>query len=402
MGDLLLDDRRAQKREDGWYDYRRVVENYLTGECRMAWIKRKESGMRVGEEDVVPVVTGLDTIHATEVRWLWDQVIPLGKLTIICGDPGLGKSFLTLDLAARVSGGYRFPEPGGGGFGDGGGEAGGVVLISAEDDPADTIKPRLVKMRGDPERVVILNGFLDGRGRSHDFVIGENINGLEKLLDQRPDIRLLVVDPVSAFVGPADSYNNAAVRVMLKPLSELAGRRGVAVVLVTHLKKGDASRALYRAMGSLAFTAAARVVLMVVRDPADHDRRMVLPVKSNIGDDRTGYAYRIIDGAVVWDTETISGNADEVLAANGAANQMGSVMERRYGALRDTLHVFLAPEPKPVREVETLVAGLGHRWRTVAKPEIREVLGVHARKIGNEWYWEIRKPGAKTGGKGES
>jgi RecA-family ATPase len=161
-------------------------------------------------------------------------------------------------MAARVSTGAPWPDtplelqP-----------VGGVVLLSAEDDPADTIRPRLDAHGADVTRIVLLQSIdrPDGTNRAVDLAVDGP--ALEAAIDTVPNCRLVVVDPISAYLGGVDSHSNSDVRGMLAQLAELAARRRVAVVAVTHLRKGDGP-AMYRAMGSLAFVAAARAAWAIV------------------------------------------------------------------------------------------------------------------------------------------
>lgn len=205
-----------------------------------------------------PVLRRLSDVESKPVQWLWEGRLALGKLTLLAGDPGLGKSFLSLDVAARVSRGDVWPD------GRGQAPAGEVLLLSAEDDAEDTIKPRLEAACAECGKIVILDGLQIGNRKRQ--VTLAHLSVIEAALDQVPDCRLLIVDPISAFCGDSDSHKNAEVRALLAPLSELAARRGLAVLAVTHLRKGDGA-AIYRAMGSLAFTAAARAVWAVSKNP---------------------------------------------------------------------------------------------------------------------------------------
>jgi len=241
-----------------------------------------------------PVLVWMANVKPEPVRWLWPSRIALGKLTLLVGDPKVGKSFITLDLAARVSRGDGWPDcpactsaPG------------GVVLLSAEDDLGDTIRPRLDAAGADVSRIKALVAakrfdFKAGGERQCFFDLSEDLAAMEQAILDVPDCRLVVIDPITAYLGAADSHKNAEIRGLLAPLSEIASRRRVAIVAVTHLRKGE-GRAMYRAIGSIAFTAAARAVFSVSKDKDDPtgQRRLVLPVGNNLGNDTTGLAYRL-------------------------------------------------------------------------------------------------------------
>jgi len=259
-------------------------------------------------------------VQPQPINWLWPNRIALGKLTLIAGDPGLGKSLLSIELAKHVTKGIRWP------IDDTVCPTGDVILLSAEDDLADTIRPRLDATGANPNKVYFLESIKEvdknsGEIINRGFSLKRDVAAIEQVLEQQPQIRLIIVDPISAYLGGTDSHNNADIRSLLSPLSELANKKKVAIVVITHLNKGNAQgSAMYRATGSLAFVAAARAVFIVTRDNEDPDKRLFLPVKNNLGPDRTGFAYRIIqadNGAAIieWENEPITISADDALAS---------------------------------------------------------------------------------------
>lgn len=258
-----------------------------------------------------------NTVTPRPVEWLWQSRFPIGKLSLVAGDPGLGKSLLTLDTAARLSVGRDWAD---------GSECtlgpSGSIFLSAEDDAADTLRPRLDAAGADPTRV----GFLAAtrcpseNGETYDrtFDLSKDIDILETTIAQVEDCRLIVIDPITAYLGATDSHKNADVRALLAPLSALAARARVAVVAVTHLNKATGVAAVYRTMGSLAFPAAARAVWAVVKDSQDPTRRLVLPVKSNLAKDTAGMAYRVIDKdghpLMEWEPDAVFVTTDQVMS----------------------------------------------------------------------------------------
>ena len=175
-------------------------------------------------------------------------------------------------------------------------EVGSVIFLSAEDDAADTIGPRLDAAGADVSRVHILEAvrvlLTDGSLAEKPFNLETDKAVLERALHEHPDVRLIVIDPISAYLGGVDSHSNAEVRGLLAPLVALATRFGVAVLCVTHLRK-SAGAAIYRAISSIAFAAAARAVWAVASDPEDGDRRLLLPVKQNLSASVGGLGFRI-------------------------------------------------------------------------------------------------------------
>ncbi|MCL1999910.1 MAG: AAA family ATPase [Planctomycetes bacterium] len=248
----------------------------------------------------------MTAVEEEPIRWLWPKRIALGKLNMLVGDPGLGKSFITCDLAARVSTGRTWPDeapsPG----------AGWVMLLNAEDGEGDTIKPRLRAARADMAKIAVMAAVDHGRL----FSLGKHLDELARCAAMLPDLRLIVIDPVTAFMSGIDSHKNSDVREALAPLSELACQTGAAVLAVSHLNKGS-GQAVYRATGSLAFIAASRSVWAVAKDRQDRDRRVFLPVKNNLGNDKTGLAYSIngfCDPPFVdWDPSPVEADIDDML-----------------------------------------------------------------------------------------
>lgn len=252
-----------------------------------------------------PAIVRLCDVAPRPLEWLWPGRIPLGKLSLICGDPGTGKSLLVADLAARVSAGLAWPDA------PAHRAAGDVWLISLEDDLADTIRPRLDAAGAAVSRVHALPDVF-----SLDAVLAR----LDGALAGTQGARLLIIDPIAACLGKVDSHKNADVRGALAPLALMAARRGVAVVCIHHLNKSATGPALYRAAGSLAFAAAARAVWLVATDRDDKRRRLFLPIKNNLAEALTGLAYRIEGdkaravGRIAWDPRPIEASADEALA----------------------------------------------------------------------------------------
>lgn len=331
-----------------------------------------------------PVAERLSTVPATRVRWLWPGKVALGKLTLLAGDPGLGKSFVTLDLAARLSRGDAMPDGSGGSP-----TPASTLLLSAEDDAGDTLVPRLRALGADLGRVLAVHGtsFSTDPGRVIPFDLARDLSHLATLLVAEPGARLIVIDPISAYTGNTNNSRNAEVRAMLAPLSDLAARHGVAVLAVTHLNKGGGgdganrgNSALYRAMDSLAFTAAARTVLMVVADPADRARRLLLPGKNNLGKDDCGMAYRIVedpagDATIAWEEEPVRLHVGDVLGApagsgGAAGGDAGACLDEAVVALQR----LLRDGPRPIDDVKREMSALG--VSDYAFRKARERLGV--------------------------
>ena len=329
------------------------------------------------------VTVCLADVEPEELEWLWPGRIPLGKLTIIAGDPGLGKSFVCLDIAARVSTGRSWPDNA-----DISNAPGSVVMLSAEDDIADTIRPRLDAAQANVECITAIQGvrLAGDTGMSH-FSLGRDLPALERCLAVSQNSKLVIIDPLTAYLGRMDSHKNAEVRGLLAPLAQLAARHRVAVLAVTHLNKAMGSKALYRAMGSLAFTAAARAVWLVIADRNSPSRRLMLPAKMNLAPGASGLAYTIIDGVVAWESEPIRMSADEALAAE--LTDASDPSERDEAS--EWLQEVLADGPVPAANIweQAKKNRIADRTLKRAKREI----GVKAYREGfgpgGEWIWAL-------------
>lgn len=330
--------------------------------------------------DAAPILVRLSEVEPASVRWLWPGRIPIGKLTLLAGDPGLGKSLVTLDMAARITRGAPWPD------GQDESEPSSVILLSAEDDAADTIRPRLDAAGADVERIVHLVA-VEEAGEERSFNVARHLDQLDTAINQTPGTSLIVIDPVSSYLGGVDSHANAEVRGVLEPLARLAGTRGVAVLAVTHLRKSS-GKAVYRMMGSLAFAAAARAVWCVIKDLANEQRRLLLPVKANLAPDTGGLAYSVQhpDGSpvIAWEPSPIPGDAEK---------HMGTSSGRGQEALDeavDFLRCLLAHGPTPVCAVQREARELGISAAALRRARAR--LGIKPHKNGYQGTWLLALP----------
>ncbi|HOI53862.1 MAG TPA: AAA family ATPase [Phycisphaerae bacterium] len=332
----------------------------------------------------------LADVEPEPVHWLWPDRFALGKLSLIAGEPGLGKSFLTLDMAARVSRGAGWPCN----------EAAksvpaGVVLLSAEDDIKDTIAPRLIAAGADRSRILAMRALyqpqlalVPGVEKQVPFSLLEHIPQLEELIRRAAPCRLVIVDPVSAFLGGTDSHNNSEVRGVLAPLAEMAARNRVAVVAVTHLNKGQGS-ALNRVIGSIAFTAAARAAYVVTKDEDDPARRLLLPVKNNLGIDLNGFAYRLASEPtphVEWEPQPVAMSADE--AVGGERRTRGPDPDARQDA-EVWLLDFLSAGPRTAQEIFTAARVEGHTRVTVKRAKATAGIQSVKQDFDGPWVWVL-------------
>lgn len=349
----------------------------------------EELRQKIGGGGTSGLVRSLDTIKECKVRWLWPGHIPIGKYTEIIGFPGVGKSLLTCDIAARVSRGLAWPDC------DNPEGPGGVVLLTAEDDLADTVIPRLRAANADLYRISAIEA-VSRIGTSKEFravALGRDLASIDAAIRQTRDCKLLIVDPTTAFCGDTDSHKAADVRALLTPLCMMAAERGVAVVGVTHFNKGNGGPAIGRGMGSIAWVAAARMVWGVVKDTADHTSRLMIPLKCNLAADASGLSYKILDvdgvPMAAWSADPVTRSVDDVLAEMGAGAKQ-STPKHKQGVIL-WLRTLLQDGRKTSGEIWAKAEEAGHSERLVnwAKKQLGVTPYLEGFGRTGTWYWEL-------------
>ena len=261
-------------------------------------------------------------VDAKPLEWLWPGLIPIGKMTLFSGDPGLGKSFVTVDMASRVSRGKQWPVSLGGQLVSQ--PAGSVVFLACEDDVEDTLRPRLDRANANVSEIHVID-CVQVEDSTKGFALDVDLPLLETMIESIGDVRLLIIDPISAYCGNVDSHKNAEVRGILMPLTSLAAKHKFAIVAINHLTKGS-GKAIYRSLGSVGFAATARVGLNFYKDPDDENRRLILVTKMNLAKEADGLAYSIDGdagevGSVRWSADAVKMTADEMQARETEALQ---------------------------------------------------------------------------------
>jgi putative DNA primase/helicase len=361
-----------------------------------------DAGLAPSEWDAIPqakaqgpmirnqviLISGSD-LTPEPVRWLWPEWLALGKLHILAGAPGQGKTTIAIAFAASITGGGRWP--------DGSGCTPGNVLIwSGEDDPADTLLPRLLAAGADRSRCHFVIGTRI-RGEMQSFDPARDMAGLELEARGIGDVKLLIVDPVVSAVA-GDSHKNTEVRRALQPLVDLASRLDAAVLGISHFSKGGAGgEPASRVVGSIAFTAVARVVLVAAKvSSADGgDRRILARGKSNIGPDDGGFEYHIeqseplpgIHASYIAWGNGVTGTARELLTEPEGHDGNGED-KSAVEAAADFVRQVLADGSTPAKVVKENATDAGVSWASVRRAA--ESLGVIKTKgTGGAWYWKL-------------
>jgi hypothetical protein len=329
------------------------------------------------------VIVNLADVEPERIEWVWPGRIARGKLALIIGNPDLGKSFLALDITARISRGTSWPDGGHTPVGD-------VVLLSAEDGLSDTIRPRLDGLGADVARVHALTAIRSG-DTERAFDLARDLQELAQVIVRRQPT-LVVIDPISAYIGKVDAYRDNEVRAVLGPLATLAERYRVAVIGIMHLSKDHQRQAIHRALGSVAFVAAARVVLAVAKDPDNEERRLLTPVKANLSGPVATLAFKVISDSItglpvtVWESAPVEGvNADMLLGAP----QPAAAREERRDAEAFLLRSLACGE---VTATHVLSAAEQEGISQKTLKRAKRKLGITSRHEGQPgkggaWYW---------------
>jgi len=361
---------------------------------RKSKIKNRKSTTAWGDDDdadyvppehreLPPELVRLSDWGPRDVEWLWTGMIPLRKVTLLVGEPEKGKTFFALDLAARVSAGWGMPgeEPTW--------EPGGVLILSADDELDDTIVPRLKGAFADLSSICVLT--VDGPrhiGLARPQIsFSENTDALEQALRAMGHpCRLIIIDPITAFLDGMSANSHIAVRRLFARLTSIAKRFGAAVLLISHNRKAGGDSACHRVIGSLAFTAAARVVFGLVDDPAIAERRLLLPIKMNLRDGAVGRAFHIADRRLEWERDPVSLRPDELKRLDST----GLATADRLQGVVEQLRVMLKDGPRLSREIhEEARRGQVPRLLLFAA---KAQLGVRAFYDGRERQWRWGMP----------
>lgn len=323
------------------------------------------------------ILIRVSDVPSKQVAWVWPGRLAFEKVAILDGNPDQGKSLISLDIAARVSVGAPMPD------GPPVGKA-GVVILSAEDGIADTIRPRLEVAGADLDRVLVLDSIKEGTDERLP-VIPDDITSIQEAI-QKVEAGLVIIDPLMSFLSPRlRSANDQEVRRAMSALRGLAEKSRVAILVVRHLKKDRAEvEPLYRGGGSIGIIGGARLGLLVGPHPFDEAVRLLAATKTNLGPTPPTMGYRIEgmpNGAarVIW-MGHFPLSARDILTILGDLGDLGA-LDRAVGVLRD----FLSGGPVPAKEIEEKVKEVGIASRTLDRA--KSCLRIESKKEGNRWIW---------------
>ena len=308
-------------------------------------------------------IINMADVESKKVEFLWYPYIPLGKLTIIQGDPGEGKTTAVLQLIALLTKGEKLPED------EQEREAINVIYQTAEDGLADTVKPRLEAAGADCSKVLVIDESEQGLCMSDERI--------EQAIKET-GAKLVILDPIQAYLGAnVDMHRANEIRPVMKRLGDIAEKYSCAIILIGHMNKASGSKSTYRGLGSIDFQATARSVLIVGRIKDDPTCRVIAHDKSSLAPEGDSIAFRLDkENGFAWEG-VIDISVDELLSGDQKVTKLTSAKE--------FLAKYLADGPKPSTEIFEAAEADGIKKRTLftAKDE----LNITASKNGDKWYW---------------
>jgi len=320
-----------------------------------------------------------------KVEWLpseWPQFkIPRGKITLFVGDPGNGKSFVVENIIAQLTK-----------------EHGSRVIVLSEDDPSDTLKPRIEEMGGNSKLVEIIEGTRNRIGQNRGFVLKTDLAHFKQLVkEQKPD--LVLFDPLVSYAGGVDTFKGNEVRAFLDPYVNLAAEHGFALVCVIHLNKAD-TKAIYKICDSTQFAAIAKSIYIVGPNPHPNnpDDKVVCHLKTNVSKKTPSYSFHIEElpedpdlAKLVWGQE-VDLSADDLVGSFAAKGKGDNVNKTEVAV--SFLSGALRRGPQPTTELETLATEMDIKPGTLKRA--RKSLGATSKRIGgvgSEGAWVSYLPG---------
>lgn len=326
-------------------------------------------------------LTSFKDIELQEVDWLWKPYFPLGKISFIAGDPGVGKSYITAYLASIISKGERFP------FSNIKVPQGEVIIQNGEDGAGDTIKKRLTVFDANCEKVHIIE--LEKEHEMEEDLLLTDIDELDNILNELKP-KLVVFDPITAFIGKGVSTNSAVeVRRCLKPIGKLAEKYNCAIVFVIHRGKGtQGGNQLHRMLGSVDFGGIARSVVSIGISPKNKEEKLLMHTKHNLTEKGLTIAFKILDDdGIIWLGTREYLQDDEILN-----NDNMGIKSTARDVAKDFIIDYL--EEKGKSKYEDMVSSaskysISEKTLERARNDLKEENIIDKERLGNNIYWYL-------------
>ena len=324
-----------------------------------------------GQNGEAFVLTCMSDVAPKPLEWFWHDKIPDNGLSMIQGDPGVSKTFLSIRIGCQISNGTPWPD-----CPDIPVKQGNVIILCGEDDNA-RIEERIAWMGGDKSRIYIL-------ARKKGIDIRYHLPIIQKFIDNLDGgCRLIIIDPITGFMGNCKQNSNNEVRPALDLLNEFAAANKLTILAINHMNKREGDKHVYRGLGSMGFTAVCRSVWGIIFDPndEDHDTRLMCPVKTNYSISPSGLKYQIIDNAIEFEKEPFYGSIDEV---SGKAKDSKESLAQECA---DWLKERLKGKESSSETIQQEAEDKGFKFGVLKRA--KKIAGVKSRKenaLGGQWF----------------